>query len=129
MPIDEVKNVCVVGAGTMGSRISLMCAARGYETTVYDASEEALQRAPERQREMTERMIMLGGINQDEVDSGLKRINFTADPEEATTNADLVSESVFEVVELKRKVHAQLDQLCPPHTILTTIHQVYWYRT
>ena len=120
MPIDEVKNVCVVGAGTMGSRISLMCASRGYETIVYDASEEALQRAPQRQKEMAERMIMMGGLKQDEVDAGLKNITFTADPEKASKNADLVSESVFEVVELKRKVHAQFDQLCPPHTILTT---------
>jgi len=120
MPIEEVKKVCVVGAGTMGSRISLMCAARGYETIVYDASEEALQRAPQRQKEMTERIIMMGGLSQDEVDAGLKRITFTADPEKAAKKADLVSESVFEVVELKRKVHAQLDQLCPPNTILTT---------
>jgi len=120
MPIDEVKKVCVVGAGTMGSRISLMCAARGYETSVYDNSEEALQRAPQRQKEMAERMIMMGGIKQGEIDDGLKRITFTADPEKAAEKADLVSESVFEVVDLKRKVHAQFDQLCPPHTILTT---------
>jgi len=120
MPIDEVKKVCVVGAGTMGSRISLICAVRGYETTVYDAFEEALQRAPQRQKEMAERMIMMGGLSQDEVDAGLKNITFTADPEKAAKNADLVSESVFEVVELKRKVHAKLDQLCPPQAILTT---------
>jgi len=120
MPIDEIKKVCVAGAGTMGSRISLMCAVRGYETTVYDTSEEALQRAPQRQKEMVERMIMMGGLKQEEVDAGLKLITFTADPEKAAEKADLVSESVFEVVELKRKVHAQFDQLCPPNTILTT---------
>jgi len=120
MPIDEIKKVCVAGAGTMGSRISLMCAVRGYETTVYDTSEEALQRAPQRQKEMVERMIMMGGLKQEEVDGGLKLITFTADPEKAAEKADLVSESVFEVVELKRKVHAQFDQLCPPNTILTT---------
>jgi len=120
MPIDEVKNVCVVGAGTMGSRISLICAASGYDTIVYDSSEEALQRSPERQKEMAERMMMLGGLSQDEVDAGSKHITFTADPEKAAEKADLVSESVFEVVELKRKVHAQLDRLCPLHTILTT---------
>ncbi len=120
MPIDEVKKVCVVGAGTMGCRISLMCAVRGYETTVYDVSEEAVQRAPARQKEMAERMVTLGGIKQDEVDSGLTRITFTTDPEKAAANTDLLSESVFEVTELKREVHAQFDKLCPPHTILTT---------
>ena len=63
---------------------------------------------------------MMGGLKQEEVDGGLKLITFTADPEKAAEKADLVSESVFEVVELKRKVHAQFDQLCPPNTILTT---------
>jgi 3-hydroxybutyryl-CoA dehydrogenase len=120
MPIDEVKKVCVVGAGTMGCRISLICAIHGYETIVYDISEEARQRAPSRQKEMAERFITLGGVSQAEIDAGLARMTFTGDAEEAAQNADLLSESVFEVTELKRKVHAQFDQLCPPHTILTT---------
>lgn len=120
MPIDEVKKVCVVGAGTMGCRISLMCAVRGYETTVYDVSEEAMQRAPARQKEMAERMVTMGGINQEEVDNGRTRITFTTDPEKAAANTDLLSESVFEVTDLKREVHAQFDKLCPPQAILTT---------
>ena len=120
MPIDGVKKVCVVGAGTMGSRISLQCAVHGYETVVYDVSKEALQRAPARQKEMAERMVTLQGLSPGEVDASLARITFTLDPEKAAANADLLSESVFEVVELKRKVHAQFDQLCPAHTILTT---------
>lgn len=120
MPIGEVKKVCVVGAGTMGCRISLQCAIRGYETTIYDVSEEAVQRAPARQKEMAERIVSLGGLRQEEVDSGLTRITFTTDPEKAAEKADLLSESVFEVTELKREVHAQFDKLCPPQTILTT---------
>lgn len=120
MPIDEVKKVCVVGAGTMGCRISLQCAIRGYETTIYDVSEEAVQRAPARQKEMAERIVSLGGLRQEEVDSGLTRITFTTDPKKAAEKADLLSESVFEVTELKREVHAQFDKLCPPQTILTT---------
>jgi len=64
MPIDEVKKVCVVGAGTMGSRISLQCAVHGYETTVYDVSEEVLQRAPARQKEIAERIVTMGVLSQ-----------------------------------------------------------------
>lgn len=120
MPIDEVKKVCVVGAGTMGSRISLQCAIRGYEVTVYDVSEEVLQRAPARQKEIAERIVTMGVLSRDEVDAGLTHVTFTADPEEAAANADLLSESVFERVDLKREIHAQFDQLCPPHTIITT---------
>lgn len=120
MPIDEVKKVCVVGAGTMGSRISLQCAIHGYEVTVYDVSEEVLQRAPARQKEIAERIVTMGALSRDEVDGGLTRVTFTADPKEAAANADLLSESVFERVPLKREIHAQFDELCPPGTILTT---------
>ena len=120
MPIDEVRKVCIVGAGTMGCRISLLCAIRGYETAVYDVSEEALQRAPSRQKETADLLVAQGTLKPGEVDAGLARITFTTDPGQAAENADLLSESAPEVLDLKRKVHAQFDQLCPPHTIMTT---------
>ncbi len=104
----------------MGSRISLQCAIHGYDVAVYDVSEEVLQRAPARQKEIAERIVTMGGLSREEADAGLTRVTFTADPKEAAANADLLSESVLERVELKREVHAQFDELCPPHTILTT---------
>jgi 3-hydroxyacyl-CoA dehydrogenase len=119
--MDEVKKVCVLGAGTMGSRISLMSAVRGgYEVSVYDISEEALQNCPQRQKQMGAMMISAGAVSQEELDAGMDRINYTTDPAEASENADILSESVAEIIEVKRQTHAQFDKLCPPHTILTT---------
>lgn len=120
MPIDEVRKVCIVGAGRMGCVIALQCAVSGYETAVFDVSEEALQRAPARQKGMAEGLVALGMLSQSEVDAGLARIILTMDPGQAAEDADLLSESVPEVLELKREVHAQFDQLCPPQTIMTT---------
>jgi len=120
MPVGEVRKVCIVGVGQMGCVISLQCAVGGYETAVFDISEEALQRAPARQKGMAERLMALGSLSQSEVEAGLARIVFTTDPGQAAKDADLLSEAVPEVLELKRKVHAQFDQLCPPHTIMTT---------
>ena len=120
MPIDEVGKVCIVGAGTMGHRIALMCAIHGYDTAVYDISEEALQQALTRQKKTAEQMVAWGAFSQSEVDAGMTRITYTTDPGQAAENADLLSESVPEVVDLKRQIHAQFDQLCPPHAILTT---------
>jgi len=120
MPIDEVRKVCIVGAGRMGCVIALQCAVSGYETAVFDISEEALQRAPARQKGIAEGLVALGALSQSEVDAGLARIILTTDPGQAAEDADLLSESVPEVLELKRKVHAQFDQLCPPQTIMTT---------
>ncbi|RLB40174.1 MAG: 3-hydroxyacyl-CoA dehydrogenase family protein, partial [Deltaproteobacteria bacterium] len=45
MKIDDVKNICVVGAGNMGHQISLLCAIHGYKTTCTDISEEMLKKA------------------------------------------------------------------------------------
>lgn len=120
MTIDEITKVCIVGAGTQGCQISLQCAIYGYETVVYDISEEALQRAPARQREVAGMLVSAGMLSQSEVDAGLARITFTTEPGKAAENADLLSESVPEVLELKRRVHAQFDQLCPPQAIMTT---------
>jgi len=119
--MDEVKKVCVLGAGTMGSRISLACAIRGgYEVSVYDISEEALKNCPKRQKQMGTMMVNSGVISQRELDDGIIHINYTTDPSKAASNADILSESVAELIEVKRQIHSEFDRLCPPHTIMTT---------
>ncbi len=119
--MDEVKKVCVLGAGTMGGRISLMSAVHGgYSVTVYDISEEALLNCPDRQKQMGAMMIAAGAVSQAELDAGMARISYTTDPAEAAENADVLSESVAELVEVKRQTHAQFDNLCPPRTVMTT---------
>ncbi len=123
MTIDEVKKVCILGAGTMGIDISLTCAGRGYAAAVYEVSEEALRRAPTRQKERLATLVSVGAISQSEegqMEAGLLRISFTADAEKAAENADLLIEAVPEDVPLKRKVHAQFEKLLPPHAIMAT---------
>ena len=120
MPTDEVRRVCVAGAGTMGLRISLQCAIRGYQTAIYDISQQALNQVPERHQRIAEQIVALGVVSQSEVEAGLRRITITPDPEKAAEDADLLSESVPEIVDTKRQVHAQFDRLCPAHTIMTT---------
>lgn len=48
MPIDEIQNICFVGAGTMGCFNSLVCAVAGYDVTLYDVSEDTLNRVSKR---------------------------------------------------------------------------------
>jgi len=120
MPIEEIKKVCFIGAGTMGCFNSLVTAIFGYDCVVYDISPEALRRAPVRQRELGAMVIQQGKLTQDLLDAGLSRITYTSDMAAAVADADLVSESVLEKLQLKRDVHKQLDALCPPQTILTT---------
>lgn len=120
MPIDEIKKVCFVGAGTMGSANSLVCGMAGYEAVVYDLSQEALERVPLRQEMIAVRLVEERGFDKGVINAGMERVRTVSDPEEAVENADLLSESVPERVELKRKVHKQFDELCPQHTIMTT---------
>jgi enoyl-CoA hydratase/3-hydroxyacyl-CoA dehydrogenase len=120
VPIDGIKKVCFVGAGTMGCYNSLINAIAGYDVILYDISEEVLERVPERQREWGAFLIEQETIDQEKLEAGLSRISRTSDPTEAVQNVDLLSESVFERLELKRQVHRQFDALLSPHAIMTT---------
>jgi 3-hydroxybutyryl-CoA dehydrogenase len=120
MPINEIKTVCYVGAGTMGCANSLVAAVSGYDAVLYDIEPDNLSQVPQRQQEIAAFMVGSGYATSDAVSKALKRMTLCPDVAKATANADLVSESVFERLDLKRKVHRQLDELCPPHTLLTT---------
>lgn len=120
MPIDEIKSVCFVGAGTMGCFNSLVAAVYGYEVVIYDVSKESLDKVPERQGEIAAFLVSSGYCTTDDITDAAKRITLEADLPKATASADLVSESVPERLELKREIHRELDRLCPPRTILTT---------
>lgn len=120
MRISDIKKVCFVGAGTMGCYNSLLAGIAGYETVVYDISEEALKRVPQGQAMIGNFLMAIGTFDAKRVTEGQNRIRFETDPEVAAQNADLLSESVFEKLDLKRRIHSQFDELCPPGTILTT---------
>jgi 3-hydroxybutyryl-CoA dehydrogenase len=120
MEIEKIQKVVFVGAGTMGSFNSLVAAVAGFPVTVYDASPEALEALPERQKAWGEILIERWPVPREKIELGLKRIQVTMDPAEAAADADLLSESVFERLELKRQVHGLFDELCPPKTIITT---------
>jgi len=120
MPIEEIKRVCFVGAGTMGCFNSLVSAIAGYEVSLYDVSEEALQNSEERQRAWGEALIEMDFTTAEAVEEGLTRISRTTNAAEAAANADLLSESVFERMALKRETHKLFEKLLPSHAIMTT---------
>jgi 3-hydroxybutyryl-CoA dehydrogenase len=118
--IADISQVCFVGAGTMGCANSLTAAVSGYEVSLYDVSEEGLAAVDARYEEMGDFMVASGYCDPDDLLAGRGRVSLTADLDAAAGRADLVSESVFEQLDIKRDVHGRLDRICPPHTILTT---------
>ena len=120
MPIEEIKKVLYVGAGTMGSYNSLISALAGYEVVLYDSNQDALEASIEKQKVWIPRLVELNQTDEKTIEAAIETIFRTTDLVEATRDADLLSESVFEQPELKREVHAELEGLLPSQTIMTT---------
>jgi 3-hydroxybutyryl-CoA dehydrogenase len=120
MQLDEIKKILYVGAGTMGCYNSLVSTLAGYDVILYDISPDALAASIQRQKALIPRLVELQRGDEKTIEAAIGNIFRTTDLVKATGNADLLSESVFEQMELKRKVHRELDRLLPPHTIMTT---------
>jgi len=120
MPFDEIKKVLYVGAGTMGCYNSLVSAMAGYDVVLYDSSPDALSASIQRQKDWIPRLVEMGRGDEKTFETAIATIFRTTDLIKAAGNVDLLSESVLEQRELKRKVHQELDQLLPPHAIMTT---------
>lgn len=120
VPVEEIKTVCFIGAGTMGCINSLVTALAGYQVELYDVSEKSLKQVPERYKELSAFLVGAGFCKPSNLSEAFKRISVGADLEKATRNADLVNESVFENLDLKRDIHRRLDEICPEKSILTT---------
>jgi 3-hydroxyacyl-CoA dehydrogenase len=116
-----INNLMALGAGVMGSQVSFYHAMRGANVTQFDISEEALAACKEYHCGYVDAFRAVNPSFTDaDIEAGLARINYSSDLEAAAQNADLVIESVPEVLEIKQKVYADLDRFCPPHTIFTT---------
>jgi len=120
MAIDEIKQICVVGAGTMGHQVALQCATHNYDVHLVDATKEILDSAQEKIGKVLEERVSRGEISSDSMEKILSKISYTTDLEKAAVDADFVIEAVYEYVEVKCNVFSQLDRICPSHTILAT---------
>lgn len=120
MKVKQIDTVCFVGAGTMGCFNSLLAALAGYRAILFDVSTKAFAGVEKNHSEIAAFLVGSGFCSEQDVTQALTRIRLETDLEQATANADLISESVFERLDVKRDLHRQLDALCPSHCILTT---------
>jgi 3-hydroxybutyryl-CoA dehydrogenase len=120
MNINDVKNIAVIGAGNMGHQIALLCALHGYKTTCTDVKPDILKKAEAFADSYLPERVKKGKLTQAQADQARANISFTPSLEEAVKNADYVIEAVLEILEVKRKVFADLDKLAPGHAILAT---------
>ncbi len=120
MTADEIKQICVVGAGTMGSQIAQQCALYGFAVNLTDAKPEMIQKGLDSNRTQLQNRVNKGKMSQAEADTALGRVKGVASLEEAAGQAEFVIEAVYEDLDTKRELFGRLDKICPPHTILAS---------
>ncbi|AFL85531.1 3-hydroxyacyl-CoA dehydrogenase [Belliella baltica DSM 15883] len=116
----KIEKVCILGAGTLGSRVALQAALSGYQVTVYDIKQEALDSSLKVMKKILNQLEKFSEIKAEEGIQALSKILFTLDPKVAVEDADLINESVIEEIDIKEKVWKQFGELAPEKTIFTT---------
>jgi 3-hydroxybutyryl-CoA dehydrogenase len=115
----EIKKVGVVGCGLMGSGIAQACAQSGYQVVVSEINDDLLNKGLASIDRFLNKSVEKGKISQPDKDSTINRIKGTTNTKDFS-DCDLVIEAIIEKMELKRKVFAELDKICPKDTILAT---------
>jgi 3-hydroxybutyryl-CoA dehydrogenase len=116
--MQQVQNITIVGAGTMGHGIGQEFASAGFDVVLQARTAETLLKAEEQIRRNLQQMSDWGLLPASEAQPIMNRIRSTTSLKEAVADADMVIESVFEDLELKQQLFSELDALCPEHTIL-----------
>jgi 3-hydroxybutyryl-CoA dehydrogenase len=116
----EIKKICVLGAGVMGSGIAQVSAETGYQVFMRDVEDRFVQGGINTIKKNLERAISKGKITQEKAEGILSGINGFVDLSAAARDADIVIEAVTENMEVKKKVYAEIDLLCPKETILAS---------
>lgn len=111
--------VAVIGAGLMGSGIAQVAAVAGWDVVLRDITDDALRRGLEAIEKSTAKFVSKGTLSDDDREAALARITTTTDLD-AAGSADLVVEAVFEQLEVKRDLFANLDRICRDDAVLAT---------
>lgn len=115
-----IKNVAVIGAGTMGNGIAHVFAQFGYTVSLIDISEESLQKGIKTIEKNLDRMVSKEKISEQDKKDTLGRLTTYTDTSKGVGNVDLVIEAATENVDLKLKIFKQLDEVTKNHVILAT---------
>lgn len=115
-----MKNIAVIGAGTMGNGIAHVFAQENFQVALIDISEAALQKGLATITKNLDRLVEKEKITLATKQQTLQNITLFTSIEEGIKNCDLVVEAATENIDLKLKIFSQLDQLAQPATILAT---------
>src|SRR5207244_7310000 len=106
--------------GPMGSGTAQACAAAGFQVAMRDIEQRLVDAGFRRIREPLAKRVEKGKMTAAEVDGILAKIRGVVDLKEAVAGAQIVIEAVFEKMDIKRELDAELDRLCPPDVVFAT---------
>lgn len=115
-----MKNITVIGAGTMGNGIAHVFAQKGYQVNLVDISEEGLKKGMASIEKNLDRQIKKEIIDEAAKKQTLGNITTLTNTNQGAAQADLVIEAASENVDIKLQIFKELDQICPEHTILAS---------
>ena len=115
-----MKNITVIGAGTMGNGIAHAFAQSGYSVNLVDISADSLDRAIDTITKNLDRLLSKEKISELDKNNTLSNISTNTDLTDAVKDADLVIEAATENIDVKLKIFKQLDEICDENTILGT---------
>ena len=115
-----MKNITVIGAGTMGNGIAHVFAQSGFNVQLFDISEAALDRALLTIGKNMDRQVAKERISESDKNTALERLSTGTDLAKSVSHADLIVEAATENKEIKFNLFKQLDELAPAHCILSS---------
>ncbi|MFT3747048.1 MAG: 3-hydroxyacyl-CoA dehydrogenase NAD-binding domain-containing protein [Agriterribacter sp.] len=118
--MNTIKNVTIIGAGTMGNGIAHVFAQYGFTVILTDINEAALAKALQTITRNAERQLAKGAITEAVKQNIFSGLSTSTDLAASVKNADLVIEAATERTEIKLQLFKQMDELTQPHTILAT---------
>ena len=115
-----IRTVAVIGAGTMGAGIAQVCAQAGWKTRLFDAFPDGLEAGMNRIDAFWDKGISRGKTTAEQKETWSQHLAPFSELADAVNGVDLVIEAVPEILELKQRIFADLDQLAPEDAILGT---------
>ena len=115
-----VKNITVLGSGVMGHGIAQVSATAGYNVVLRDIKQEFLDKAMEKIKWSLDKLVSKEKISKEEGDAIFARIVPIVDLKDAVKNAEMIIEVVPEIMDLKKKVYAELDEVAGPDVIFAS---------
>ena len=116
----DLKNITVLGSGVMGHGIAQVSATSGYNVVLRDIQQEFLDKAMEKIRWSLDKLVSKEKISKEEGDAIFSRIKPVVDIKEAVKDAQMIIEVVPEIMDLKKKVYAELDEVTAPEVIFAS---------